>query len=68
VLLNDRLSLYGHDGTVDRRTLANADEADVVLRDRFGIRVPDRPAFAAAFDRAVASARGEVVPDLRTGS
>jgi N-hydroxyarylamine O-acetyltransferase len=58
VLLNDRLTLYGPDGVAERRSLASASEAVSVLRERFGLVVPDPPAFAAAFDRAVATARG----------
>lgn len=58
VLLNDRLTHYGPDGAVDRRTLADAGEAVRVLAERFGLVVPDPATFAHAFDRAVATARG----------
>jgi N-hydroxyarylamine O-acetyltransferase len=54
VLMNDRLTLYGAEGTAVRRTLASAADAADVLDHLFGIVVPEAPAFAAAFDRAVA--------------
>ncbi len=50
-LLNNRYSVYGLDGTVERRELTMAAEFHHLLDTQFGLTVPDLPAFDAALTR-----------------
>jgi N-hydroxyarylamine O-acetyltransferase len=50
-LRNNRLSMHRLDGVNEQRVLTSAAEISAVLRDLFGVVVPDEPAFAARLAR-----------------
>jgi N-hydroxyarylamine O-acetyltransferase len=50
-LRNNRLSIHRMNGESEQRVLTSAAEISVVLKDLFGVVVPDEPAFAAKLAR-----------------
>jgi N-hydroxyarylamine O-acetyltransferase len=50
-LRNNRLSIHTRNGESEQRVLASAAEISGVLKDLFGVVVPDEPAFAAKLAR-----------------
>ena len=50
-LRNNRLSIHRMNGESDQRVLTSAAEISAVLKDLFGVVVPDEPAFAARLAR-----------------
>jgi N-hydroxyarylamine O-acetyltransferase len=50
-LRNNRLSIHRLNGESEQRVLTSAAEISAVLKDRFGVVVPDEPAFAARLAR-----------------
>lgn len=50
-LLNDRLSIRDLDGNTQQLQLDDAEEAAAILLEAFGIEVPDRDLFVAAWSR-----------------
>jgi N-hydroxyarylamine O-acetyltransferase len=55
-LANNQLSVHRLDGTTEQRTLRSAEELAGVLREVFGITLPDGPDLTAALTRLTASA------------
>ena len=50
-LRNNRLSIHRMNGESEQRVLTSAAEISAVLKDLFGVVVPDEPAFAAKLAR-----------------
>jgi N-hydroxyarylamine O-acetyltransferase len=50
-LRNNKLSIHQRGGESEQRTLTSAAEISAVLKDLFGVVVPDEPAFAAKLAR-----------------
>ena len=50
-LRNNRLSIHRMNGESEQRVLTSAAEISAVLKDLFGVVVPDQPAFAASLAR-----------------
>lgn len=49
--VSNRLSIHRMKGESEQRMLTNAAEISAVLKDLFGVMVPDEPAFAAKLAR-----------------